>query len=396
MCRTIFPRLLLFSEMCAIILYVELISRHGGDGLNRLLDKFAILLICMIGFGMSDSFAAPVASMLIAVTVSITVQLSTGKLLASLLILLSAASCAFVPVISCAMPLMLYDALWEKKWWLISPAVLAFMKLGALLPAQIIITAAGMIVAVIIFKRVSKLEETVGKLTQLRDEITEKNLQLSGQNTRLAEAQDTEVHLATLRERNRIAREIHDNVGHMLTRSLLQSGALIIINKDENLREPLQSLKDTLDTAMTSIRQSVHDLHDDSIDLKKLISDDLSTVEGRFKTDLDYDMSGNVPGNIKLCIAGVVKEGVSNAVKHSNGDKLKLVVREHPGFYQLMLEDNGRSGRIKETGIGLKNMEDRVRNVGGTISFNASEKGFRIFMSVPKKQGADYEDNSNR
>jgi len=61
-----------------------------------------------------------------------------------------------------------------------------------------------------------------------------------------------------------------------------------------------------------------------------------------------------------------------------------------------MLEDNGRSGRIKETGIGLKNMEDRVRNVGGTISFNASEKGFRIFMSVPKKQGADYEDNSNR
>lgn len=73
--------------------------------------------------------------------------------------------------------------------------------------------------AVIIYMRVSKLEDTVGNLTALRDQITEKNMQLAEQNLRLAEAQDNEIHLATLRERNRIAREIHDNVGHMLTRS---------------------------------------------------------------------------------------------------------------------------------------------------------------------------------
>ena len=45
--------------------------------------------------------------------------------------------------------------------------------------------------------------------------------------------QDYEIYLATLKERNRIAREIHDNVGHMLTRSILQLGALSVINKDE-------------------------------------------------------------------------------------------------------------------------------------------------------------------
>lgn len=223
------------------------------------------------------------------------------------------------------------------------------------------------------------------KLITIRDNSVEKNMHLKEQNIRLAEAQDNAVRLATLRERNRIAREIHDNVGHMLTRSLLQSGALMIINKDENLKEPLESLKNTLDSAMTSIRSSVHDLYDESIDLEKIINDSISSVSERFNVHLNYSMSENVPGNIKLCIASIVKEALSNAVKHSDGDKISIMLLEHPGFYQLMIEDNGHPGKIKETGIGLKNMEERAVNAGGRITFTPSEKGFRIFMSIPKQ-----------
>ena len=55
--------------------------------------------------------------------------------------------------------------------------------------------------------------------------------------------------------------------------------------------------------------------------------------------------------------------------------------------YQLVIEDNGKcSSPIKETGIGLKNMQDRVSSVGGQISFSPSENGFRIFASVPKEK----------
>ena len=74
--------------------------------------------------------------------------------------------------------------------------------------------------------------------------------------------------MATLKERNRIARDIHDNVGHLLSRSILQIGAAIIINKNEELNLNLNLIKDTLNEAMNSIRNSVHDLHDDSIDLQ--------------------------------------------------------------------------------------------------------------------------------
>jgi len=62
-----------------------------------------------------------------------------------------------------------------------------------------------------------------------------------------------------------------------------------------------------------------------------------------------------------------------------------VILREHPAFYQLLIEDNGSCGPIKESGIGLRNMEDRAAAVNGNISFNPSDKGFRIFMSVPKE-----------
>ena len=352
--------------------------------MNRLIDKLAILTICMMSLFMSDSFSEPVIVTLVTIALSSAAQLLTGKLIACAVIMGGSLLCGAFPLFFCTVPLMLYDALWEKKWWLVLPAASVIFRLDSLSVGQIMITAAAIAVTVIVYNRISGLEKTVEKLTQLRDEVAGKNRQLSEQNMRLAQAQDNEIHLATLKERNRIAREIHDNVGHMLTRSLLQSGAILVINKDEQLREPLESLRSTLDSAMTSIRESVHDLHDDSIDLKKVIEESISTVDSRFTVSLDCDVSGNMAGNVKLCMIGVVKEGLSNAVKHSNGDRIAIVIREHPAFYQLMLEDNGSCSEIKESGIGLKNMQDRAAALNGRISFTPSPDGFRIFMSVPK------------
>lgn len=352
--------------------------------MNRLFDKLAVAILCTVGFGLNDSLIAPVAGLLISLSVSSLIQLFTGRRAAAVIIAGFAASCGFFPLLLCALPLMLYDSLWEKKWWLTLPALLALPRLNELQSGQLMIIAAGLFTAVVIFFRVSRLEETVGKLTMLRDEVTEKNIQLADRNRRLAEAQDNEVRIAALSERNRIAREIHDNVGHMLTRSLLQSAALLVINKDEQLREPLESLRATLDSTMTSVRQSVHDLHDDALDLRRVLDESIAAVGDRFAVSVDYDVSDGISGSYKLCIAGIVREALSNAVKHSDGDSIRIVLREHPAFYQLLIEDNGSCCEINETGIGLKNMADRAGSVGGRISFTPSEEGFRIFASLPK------------
>ena len=72
------------------------------------------------------------------------------------------------------------------------------------------------------------------------------NIQRTGEKEQGVNArQDYEINLATLNERNRIARDIHDNVGHLLTRSILQIGALLTIYKDNTIKEGLNSIKDT-------------------------------------------------------------------------------------------------------------------------------------------------------
>lgn len=361
--------------------------------LNRLLEKCAILLICIPAFGMTDGLILPVTALLLSAAVSAVIQLRSGTRLAALLIAGWALLCGFLPVMFCAAPLLLYDALCEKRCPALLPAAGVCLRLPSFHALQLLITAAGAVTAWMIYQRVSALEQTVGHLTGLRDEITEKNMQLAAQNRLLAEAQDNEIHLATLRERNRIAREIHDNVGHMLTRSILQTGALRVLNRDESLAAPLSELKETLDGAMTSIRTSVHDLHDDAIDLERTIREMAGGVDDRFDVTVHYDAGGRIPGEVKLCTAGVVREGISNAVRHSGGDKISIIFREHPAFYQLQIEDNGCVTEIGHGGIGLKNMEDRAADCGGRITFTPSERGFRIFMTIPKEQ--EHEDRGH-
>lgn len=200
--------------------------------------------------------------------------------------------------------------------------------------------------------------------------------------------QDREIHLATLAERNRIAREIHDNVGHMLSRSILQLGAILTINKNETLDEPLSNLKDTLNTAMTSIRESVHDLRDESLDLELMILN-MTKEFPNLDVKLDYDMSNHASKDIKYCFLAILKEAMTNTIKHSNGNAMEITIREHPALYQLLVQDNGTSNSSQTDnintnhGMGLDNMRERVTALGGTIHIT-SDNGFRIFIIIQK------------
>lgn len=220
-----------------------------------------------------------------------------------------------------------------------------------------------------------------------RDDSVEHELILKEKNRQLLENQDDQIYIATLKERNRIAREIHDNVGHMLSRSILQVGAMLAICKDETLKPHLTTLKETLDTAMNSIRNSVHDLHDESVDLK-------NALEGLVESftfcsvQLDCEITKHIPKEVKYCFLAITKEALNNTMKHSNATKVTITVKEHPAFYQLLIEDNGRkkgtgSATVDTSGIGLSNMKERVDTLHGIIHING-DKGFRIFVSIPK------------
>jgi len=246
--------------------------------------------------------------------------------------------------------------------------------------------AFGCLLAVLLERKTKKYDKLDREFRKTIDDGEEKTLLLAEKNRALIEKQNYEIYAATLRERNRIAREIHDNVGHVLSRTILLTGAAKALNKDQNLDPILNGLDDSLNSAMDSIRSSVHDLHDEAINLQE----ELKRIIRDFKyckVQLEYDASDKMDGNTKHCYACVVKEALSNIMKYSGATYVKITVREHPALYQLCVEDNGRGGTgnmDKNTGIGLKNMQDRVQALNGTLRIEG-EKGFRIFAMIPKE-----------
>lgn len=236
--------------------------------------------------------------------------------------------------------------------------------------------------------RALTLERMHRDMVNLRDSTRELTLQLEEKNKDLLDKQDYEVNLATLNERNRIAREIHDHVGHLLTRAILQAGALQAANREAELREPLQQLKETLTESMNSIRSSLHDLHDPVIDLQaemQALVRDFSFCE----IELEYDASTSPDKKIKYAFLAILREGLANIMRHSDATHVRITMREHPALYQLIIRDNGRSAGFAENepagdGIGLKNMAERVRNLNGQFNVNR-DQGFTLFITVPKE-----------
>ena len=229
----------------------------------------------------------------------------------------------------------------------------------------------------------TELSETVHTL---RDNSVEKEMMLKESTRHLVDSQNDQIYIATLKERNRIAREIHDNVGHMLSRSILQVGALLAICKDDTLKPHLTTLKETLDLAMNNIRNSVHDLHDESIDLQNALQglvDSFTFCPVHFQCDI----SKQIPKNVKYCFLAITKEGMNNIMRHSNASRVTLTVKEHPAFYQLLIEDNGttslHSDNVSDTGMGISNMKERAEALHGILHIS-TENGFRIFVSIPK------------
>lgn len=362
--------------------------------MNKIIDKGILILLCAVFLLPSEELARPVVTLLLAILTAVSMFCLSEHRRKAIPVLAFTVFCFFLPELVFFLPVLIYDCVQEKLY---SGFVLLLPLLYhtaadspnlSVSPALLFVLFS--FLAVLLALRTLRLETLEQELIRLRDTSTELNLVLKEKNKDLMEKQDYEIHLATLRERNRIAREIHDHVGHMLSRSILQIGALATVHREEPLHEQLGQVNETLNLAMTNIRESVHDLHDDSIDLKQAVMEATKVLREHYTVTIDFDMSPGVPRNVKYCIISTVKEAVNNILKHSDADRVLLILREHPGFFQLVVEDNGtmlpscEKQLWEKGGIGLSNMRERVEALHGVFRINM-EKGFRISFSIPRK-----------
>lgn len=354
--------------------------------MNRLTDKTVLLTLCLTCYAQYAAGSYAVAAILAALAASALGTWMAEKPAVLLAVfLVYTAGCVAYPALILFMPLVLYDMLGNRwKWASLLALVPAAAHTSAFPPLLWLFTAAFAALALLISLRSESLDRIRADYIHLRDSSKELSMQFEGKNKELMEKQDYEIHLATLGERNRIARDIHDNVGHVLSNAILQTGAMMALTKDDALREKLNTLKDTLSSGMDSIRASVHDLHEESVDLYA----EARALADSFKfcpVTLDYDISGNPDQKIKYAMIAIAKEALSNVARHSNATEARLAMLEHPALYQLVVRDNGAKKGPEGEGIGLKNIEERVNALGGILTIER-EKGFTVFASIPKEK----------
>lgn len=352
--------------------------------MRELTDRGYFLIYGIGASAFAGAGTAYIVGLFLAVAVSSCALFLKNRTWAGILLGLYCAGLCLWPEASPFLPLMVLNML-EIRMFALLPLAAAALVRGAPqereMPVYLLLGIAG---ACLLWARSRKLTEREEELRRTQDDGTEQALLLEQRNLELREKQDYEMYAATLKERNRIAREIHDNVGHLLSRSILMTGALKAVNQIPALETPVQSLEDTLKEAMDSIRRSVHDLHDDSVNLKEA-AEGLVRDFTFCRAELAYGMGTRVPGKVKYCFLAVVKEALSNIMKHSDAREVRISMQEHPAFYQLEIRDDGtaREEREKSGGIGLLNMGERVKHLGGICKISR-EKGFRIFISIPK------------
>lgn len=312
----------------------------------------------------------------------------------------------FVPSFMPFAPLAFYDIARrvhrERVWVALGIGVAFVFSLVAdlragMLPARaLLLTAILSVAATLLSLRTAQLEREQQRMRRIRDELQERALALEARNRDLADRQDYEVELATLAERARIAREIHDSVGHQLTRASLQTEALRVVHADEpRVAADFADVKHTVDEALQLVRASVHALNDTaadlSVQLERIVEGACS--DGGPQIELEV-LAEHAPANITNCFAAVLREALSNTIRHASAQNVAVRCLEHPSFYQLVVTDDGTGGtqtggRGIAEGMGLGSMRERIEALGGTFTAGprAGVGGWRVFATVPKQQG---------
>lgn len=220
----------------------------------------------------------------------------------------------------------------------------------------------------------------------LKDDSWESQQQLKNKNELLQENQESLIELEISQERNRIARDIHDNVGHLLSSAIIQVGALEAVNQQESLEKPVQLLKETIHQGMDNIRGSVHDLHQETLPLESAI--ELLVKNFHFcPVEIKGAFSKPLSTQKNKVLMMIIKEAFSNVMKHSQATKVVIELTELPAFYRCKISNDCSIEAEyvpNEAGIGMTGMHQRLKEVNGQLHVKASKDEFLLTVILPK------------
>ena len=209
--------------------------------------------------------------------------------------------------------------------------------------------------------------------------------------------------VATIQERQRLARELHDAVSQSLYSLALfaRSGRdALEVGDQVKLSDSLEQVEANSLAALKEMRLLLYQLRSLALEeggLVQAIESRFDLVERRTGINASVEMDENIDlnGRVEHELFRLVTEALNNALKHAGASQVSVTIRSENGLVVLNIQDNGRSFDPGQTfaGMGLQNMRERVSTLGGYIDFSSQPGiGTRIRVEIPQSQAPEGED----
>jgi signal transduction histidine kinase len=220
---------------------------------------------------------------------------------------------------------------------------------------------------------------------------------LSTANQKLREYSMQVELLAATQERNRLAREIHDGLGHYLTvvNVQIRAAQAVMLQNPTGANDALAKAQTMTEDALADVRRSVAALRGDSLLAGPLPEMVQQLVDETSASGLvgNFEIQGQVRAlapQVEMTLYRVVQESLTNVRKHALASQVEVGLEFRQESVRLLIQDNG-IGAVQETAehsppgsFGLFGLRERVQLLGGTVVVQTAPKsGFCIQVEIP-------------
>jgi signal transduction histidine kinase len=228
------------------------------------------------------------------------------------------------------------------------------------------------------------------EMQSLYEENRKAKEELEEANRKLTEYAERVEDIAVLNERNRLAGEIHDTIGHSLTALIMEIDiANKLIDRDvEKTKDELKKAAVLARSTLAEVRKSVRAMKPENIEDMmgiKAVQELIREFEKATKILVKFNVSKNrymLSPSIDVTIYRTIQEALTNCAKHGHADRVSVDLSFKEGYIELSIKDNGTGCREFTKGVGTRTMEERVRTLGGTVDFKGDD-GFMINLVIP-------------
>lgn len=198
---------------------------------------------------------------------------------------------------------------------------------------------------------------------------------------KLGRAYEEMAHLAKVAERERIARDLHDVLGHTLSVVVLKSElAGKLMDRDpERARREIGEVETIARKALTEVREAISGYRSEGLAAE--IEQARKTLDAAGVTLECEAEPPQVPATAETVLSLILREAVTNIVRHANASHCRLAFHANGSGVSLAIEDNGRGG-IREEGNGLRGMRERAGSLGGRFNIEPGP-GTRLVIDIP-------------